>query len=136
MIQNSKQKWMNLLGKSETKSTYEKVNLTLTSVLLIVLMLLFLGIISGLVQCPYENQFGIPCFSCGVSRDIFRYLRLDFATPSNPHSLKIFIFFIGQVFLRLGLWISKIKESSATIKLDNIVSVLWIMWVFGYLLFG
>ena len=127
---------MNLLGKSETKSTYEKVNLTLTSVLLIVLMLLFLGIISGLVQCPYENQFGIPCFSCGVSRDIFRYLRLDFATPSNPHSLKIFIFFIGQVFLRLGLWISKIKESSATIKLDNIVSVLWIMWVFGYLLFG
>lgn len=136
MIQNSKQKWMNLLGKSETKSTYEKVNLTLTSVLLIVLMLLFLGIISGLVQCPYENQFGIPCFSCGVSRDIFRYLRLDFATPSNPHSLKIFIFFIGQVFLRLGLWISKIKESSAIIKLDIIVSVLWIMWVFGYLLFG
>ena len=136
MIQNSKQKWMNLLGKSETKSTYERVNLTLTSVLLIVLMLLFLGIISGLVQCPYENQFGIPCFSCGVSRDIFRYLRLDFATPSNPHSLKIFIFFIGQVFLRLGLWISKIKESSATIKLDIIVSVLWIMWVFGYLLFG
>ena len=64
---------MNLLGKSETKSTYERVNLTLTSVLLIVLMLLFLGIISGLVQCPYENQFGIPCFSCGVSRDIFRY---------------------------------------------------------------
>ena len=127
---------MNLLGKSETKSTYEKVNLTLTSVLLIVLMLLFLGIISGLVQCPYENQFGIPCFSCGVSRDIFRYLRLDFATPSNPHSLKIFIFFIGQVFLRLGLWMSKIKESSATIKLDIIVSVLWIMWVFGYLLFG
>jgi len=127
---------MNLLGKSETKSTYEKVNLTLTSVLLIVLMLLFLGIISGLVQCPYENQFGIPCFSCGVSRDIFRYLRLDFATPSNPHSLKIFIFFIGQVFLRLGLWISKIKESSATIKLDIIVSVLWIMCVFGYLLFG
>ncbi len=127
---------MNLLGKSETKSTYEKVNLTLTSVLLIVLMLLFLGIISGLVQCPYENQFGIPCFSCGVSRDIFRYLRLDFATPSNPHSLKIFIFFIGQVFLRLGLWISKIKESSAIIKLDIIVSVLWIMWVFGYLLFG
>jgi len=127
---------MNLLGKSETKSTYERVNLTLTSVLLIVLMLLFLGIISGLVQCPYENQFGIPCFSCGVSRDIFRYLRLDFATPSNPHSLKIFIFFIGQVFLRLGLWISKIKESSATIKLDIIVSVLWIMWVFGYLLFG
>jgi hypothetical protein len=99
-------------------------------------MLLFLGIISGLVRCPYENQFGIPCFSCGVSRDIFRYLRLDFATPSNPHSLKIFIFFIGQVFLRLGLWISKIKESSATIKLDIIVSVLWIMWVFGYLLFG
>ena len=136
MIQNSKQKWMNLLGKSETKSTYEKVNLTLTSVLLIVLMLLFLGIISGLVQCPYENQFGIPCFSCGVSRDIFKYLRLDFATPSNPHSLKIFIFFIGQVFLRLGLWISKIKESSAIIKLDIIVSVLWIMWVFGYLLFG
>ncbi len=136
MIQNSKQKWMNLLGKSETKSTYERVNLTLTSVLLIVLMLLFLGIISGLVQCPYENQFGIPCFSCGVSRDIFRYLRLDFATPSNPHSLKIFIFFIGQVFLRLGLWISKIKESSAIIKLDIIVSVLWIMWVFGYLLFG
>lgn len=136
MIQNSKQKWMNLLRKSETKSTYEKVNLTLTSVLLIVLMLLFLGIISGLVQCPYENQFGIPCFSCGVSRDIFRYLRLDFATPSNPHSLKIFIFFIGQVFLRLGLWISKIKESSAIIKLDIIVSVLWIMWVFGYLLFG
>jgi hypothetical protein len=136
MIQNSKQKWMNLLRKSETKSTYEKVNLTLTAVLLIVLILLFLGIISGLVQCPYENQFGIPCFSCGVSRDIFRYLRLDFATPSNPHSLKIFIFFIGQVFLRLGLWISKIKESSATIKLDIIVSVLWIMWVFGYLLFG
>ncbi len=136
MIQNSKQKWMNLLGKSETKSTYERVNLTLTSVLLIVLMLLFLGIISGLVQCPYENQFGIPCFSCGVSRDIFKYLRLDFATPSNPHSLKIFIFFIGQVFLRLGLWMSKIKESSAIIKLDIIVSVLWIMWVFGYLLFG
>jgi len=136
MIQNSKQKWMNLLRKSETKSTYEKVNLTLTAVLLIVLMLLFLGIISGLVRCPYENQFGIPCFSCGVSRDIFRYLRLDFATPSNPHSLKIFIFFIGQVFLRLGLWMSKIKESSAIIKLDICVSVLWIIWVFGYLLFG
>ena len=127
---------MNLLRKSKTKSTYEKVNFTLTAVLLIVLLLLFLGIISGLVRCPYENQFGIPCFSCGVSRDIFRYLRLDFATPSNPHSLKIFIFFIGQVFLRLGLWMSKIKESSATIKLDIIVSVLWIMWVFGYLIFG
>lgn len=127
---------MNLLRKSKTKSTYEKVNFTLTAVLLIVLLLLFLGIISGLVRCPYENQFGIPCFSCGVSRDIFRYLRLDFATPSNPHSLKIFIFFIGQVFLRLGLWMSKIKENSATIKLDIIVSVLWIMWVFGYLLFG
>jgi hypothetical protein len=136
MIQNSKQKWMNLLRKSKTKSTYQKVNFTLTAVLLIVLLLLFLGIISGLVRCPYENQFGIPCSYCGVSRDIFRYLRLDFATPSNPHSLKIFIFFIGQVFLRLGLCMSKIKESSATIKLDIIVSVLWIMWVFGYLLFG
>ncbi len=136
MIQNSKQKWMNLLRKSKTKSTYQKVNLTLTAVLLIVLVLLFLAIISGLVRCPYENQFGIPCFSCGVSRDIFRYLRLDFATPSNPHSLKIFIFFIGQVFLRLGLWMSKIKESSAIIKLDICISVLWIIWVFGYLLFG
>jgi len=127
---------MNLLRKSKTKSTYQKVNLTLTAVLLIVLVLLFLTIISGLVRCPYENQFGIPCFSCGVSRDIFRYLRLDFATPSNPHSLKIFIFFIGQVFLRLGLWMSKIKESSAIIKLDICISVLWIIWVFGYLLFG
>ena len=136
MIQNSKQKWMSLLRKSMTKSTYQKVNLTVAAVLLLVLLLLFLGIISGFVRCPYENQFGIPCASCGVSRDIFRYLRLDFAAPSNPHSLKIFIFFIGQVFLRLGLWISKIKGSSATIKLDIIVSILWIVWVFGSLLFG
>lgn len=135
MIQNSKQKWMSFLRKSKTKSTYQKVNLTVVAALLLILLLLFFGIISGLVRCPYENQFGIPCASCGVSRDIFRYLRLDFVMPFNPHSLKIFIFFTGQVFLRFGLCMSKIKGNSATIRLDIIVSTLWIVWVFGSLLF-
>ena len=118
------------------KSTYQKVNLMVAAILSVVLLLLFFGIITGIVRCPYESQFGISCSSCGVSRDIFRFLRLDFASPINPHSLKLFVFFISQIFLRFILGISLVKSFPSVMKLDIIITLVWITWVFGSLLFG
>lgn len=134
MILNSKQKWMNLLKELKTKSTYQKINLTIAAVLIVVLLLLFLGIVSGVVQCPYKSQYGISCASCGISRDIFSYLKLDFSSPLNPNSLKVFLFFLCQIFLRIGLWMS--KATLTVIRIDIIVSIIWIAWIFGALLFS
>ena len=116
-------------------NTYLKVNITIAAVLILVLLLLFWGISTSVVECPFQNNLGIPCTSCGVSRDIFRYLRLNFQNPINEHSLKIFTFFVSQVILRCGLWVLKIKDSKSIIRLDILISSIWIIYVFGSLLF-
>ena len=61
----------------------------IATVLCVVLLLLFLGITSGAMQCIHQSQFGVTCTSCGVSRDLMRYMCLDFSNPLKPDSLKI-----------------------------------------------
>lgn len=116
-------------------NTYQKVNITIAAVLSVVLLLLFLGIITGVVQCPFQSQLGIPCSSCGISRDIINYLRLDFNNSINPHSLNIFIFFVGQIIARSILFISKKQISRNLILTDIMISSIWAIWIFGRLLF-
>ena len=117
------------------KSTYQKVNITIATVLSVVLLLLFLGVITGLVQCPFQSQFGIACSACGMSRDFMNFLSLDFSSPINKHSFSIFIFFASQIILRPIIFLSKKKFSQSHVLSDLTLSSIWALWVFGRLLF-
>jgi len=116
-------------------STYKKVNIAIAVVLSMVCLLLFLGVTSGLLKCPFQNHLGVACSSCGVSRDIINYLSLDFSNPLNPHSLNIFIFFVVQVVVRTALFIYKKRIRRNLIITDIIISSIWAIWIFGRLLF-
>jgi len=110
--------------------------MTIAAVLTIVLLLLFWGITTSVVRCSFQNQLGVPCPTCGVSRDIFNYLQLDFKNPINKYSMRIFVFFVGQIILRTILWLSKIKGSPKQIRIDILLSTLWAVWTLGSMLFS
>jgi hypothetical protein len=85
---------------------YLVINIILAGV--IVLIMAYSGIFSPVknnypVVCIHEKITGEPCVSCGLSHSISLILRgkFDEAYRWNHYGMRIFLFFAGELFLRI-----------------------------------
>ncbi|MFW6218970.1 MAG: DUF2752 domain-containing protein [Bacteroidota bacterium] len=96
-------------------------------------MMIYSGIFSSTrenhpVECVHQQLSGKPCPSCGMSRAFSELVTGNITTARayNPYSIPVFLFFIIQMGLRLGLIIFLKKSELAIYQLvlaDTIVSV-------------
>jgi len=108
-------------------------------------IIILLFIYSGIFSVRKENHpipsnseliFGKKTPSTGLSRAFSEIVRFDFKSAKryNPHSIKIFIFFFVQFFLRIGLlWLScsmKKKNLNQLIVLDSSFSTGLLLYCF------
>jgi hypothetical protein len=89
------------------KEPYLVINLILAGV--IMLIMAYSGIFSPVkdnypVVCIHQKITGEPCVSCGISHSFSLILRgkIDEAYRWNTYGMRVFIFFAGQFFLRIG----------------------------------
>lgn len=85
---------------------YLVINIILAGV--IVLIMAYSGIFSPVknnypVVCIHEKITGEPCVSCGMSHSFSLILRgkFDEAYKWNHYGMQIFLFFAGELFLRI-----------------------------------
>jgi hypothetical protein len=85
---------------------YHIINIILAGV--IVMVLTYSGIFSPEknnypVVCIHEKLTGEPCFSCGLSHSFSLILRgrIKEAYEWNQYGLRVFLFFLSQLILRL-----------------------------------
>lgn len=88
------------------KDSYIIVNIIFTGVILLILA--YSGIFSPEknnypVICIHEKITGEPCFSCGLSHSFSLILRgrLNEAYLWNVYGMRVFLFFISQLLLRV-----------------------------------
>ena len=108
-------------------------------------IIILLFIYSGIFSARKENHpipsnsilvFGERTTSTGLSRAFSEIVRFDFenAKRYNPHSIKIFMFFFIQFFLRIGFfWLSsgmKKKNLNLLIVLDSSFSTGLLVYCF------
>ncbi len=87
--------------------TYLIINLILAGVILLVI--LYSGVFSPEnnnypVACIHEKLTGEPCASCGLSHSFSLIIRgkISEAYKWNENGMRVFIFFVAQLFLRLS----------------------------------
>jgi hypothetical protein len=85
---------------------YLKINIVLAGVILLIMA--YSGIFSPEkdnypVVCIHEKITGEPCVSCGLSHSFSLILRgrIDEAYQWNRYGMRVFLFFAGQLFLRI-----------------------------------
>jgi len=85
---------------------YHIINILFAGV--IVLVLLYSGFFSPEkdnypVVCVHEKLTGEPCFSCGLSHSFSLIVRgrIEEAYEWNQYGMRVFLFFIAQLFFRL-----------------------------------
>jgi len=63
------------------------------------------------VPCVHEKLTGEPCPSCGLSHAFSLIVRgrIDEALEWNSYSMRVFIFFAVQLFMRIGLALATLK---------------------------
>ncbi len=63
------------------------------------------------VPCVHEKLTGEPCPSCGLSHAFSLIVRgrIDEALEWNSYSIRVFIFFAVQLFMRIGLALATLK---------------------------
>ncbi|MFN8239678.1 MAG: DUF2752 domain-containing protein [Bacteroidales bacterium] len=88
------------------KDSYLKINLVLAGV--IVIIMAYSGFFSPEknnypVVCLHEKITGEPCASCGLSHSLSLLLRgrFDEAYTWNRYGFLVFLFFSGQLFIRI-----------------------------------
>lgn len=86
---------------------YIIINITLAGIILLVMI--YSGIFSPVknnypVVCIHEQLTGEQCVSCGLSHSFSLILRgrINEAATWNPYGLRVFIFFLSQLFLRIA----------------------------------
>jgi hypothetical protein len=89
-----------------SKEPYLKINLSLA--IIIVLVLGYFAVFSPSgnnypVSCIHERITGKPCPSCGLSHSLSLILRGNIlqAYDWNPYGVRVFIFFISQLMMRV-----------------------------------
>ena len=89
---------------------YNKINLIFAGI--IVMIFVYSGIFSAEksnhpVQCVHERLTGEPCPTCGLSHSFSEIIRLNFenAREWNQNGIPIFLFFLIQFLLRIGITI-------------------------------
>ncbi len=88
------------------KETYITVNTSLAVIILIIFV--YSAIFSPVrnnypVTCIHEKLTGEPCVSCGLSHSFSLIIkgRITEAYKWNPYGMRIFLFFLGQLFFRV-----------------------------------
>ena len=99
------EKWRLLYAGLENKP-YIIINLVLAGVVL--LIMIYSGIFSPEknnypITCVHEKLTGEPCASCGLSHSFSLILRgrIDEAYLWNRNGMRVFLFFISQLIIRL-----------------------------------
>lgn len=94
--------------------SYLIINLIFAGI--VVAILCYSGIFSPVannypVQCIHEKLTGIPCPSCGMSHSFSYIIRGNFAEALiwNSYGIRVFLFFILQLILRLSISFSLVK---------------------------
>jgi hypothetical protein len=89
-----------------TDEPYHIINIILAG--LIVLVIVYSGVFSPEkndypVVCIHEKITGEPCFSCGLSHSFSLIIRgrINEAYEWNQYGMRVFLFFIAQLFFRL-----------------------------------
>lgn len=92
--------------KAGLREPYLLINIVLAGV--IMLIMIYSGIFSPdkndyPVVCIHEKLTGEPCVSCGLSHSFSLILRgrIDEAFEWNIYGMRIFLFFFGQLLMRL-----------------------------------
>ncbi len=114
------------------KEPYIIVNIVLAGV--IVLIMIYSAIFSPdedeyPVVCIHEKITGEPCVSCGLSHSFSLILRgrLNEAYSWNVYGMRVFLFFLLQLFMRVFLsffYIKFVDTRKQLIMMDIIGSVL------------
>jgi hypothetical protein len=94
------------LSPKLSEEPYHIINIVLAGV--IVFVLVYSGIFSPEknsypVACIHERLTGEPCFSCGLSHSFSLIVRgrIAEAYEWNKYGMRVFLFFIAQLFFRL-----------------------------------
>jgi len=97
---------INKLPEAFRTKPYITVNLVLA--LVIVVIFLYAAVFSPQknnypVVCIHEKITGKPCVSCGLSHSFSLILRgkINEALSWNPYGLRIFLFFLAQLLMRI-----------------------------------
>lgn len=104
---------------------------------IIVLIILYSGIFSASgISHPIKSQYTHQVVSTGLSRAFSEIVRLNFdiARAFNPYSIKIFLFFFIQLFMRIGISImllSRHISEKVLVYSDILISVLLFLWAFS-----
>ena len=97
------------------KESYLKINLIFAGVVLLIMA--YSGIFSPdrgnyPVVCIHEKITGLQCASCGISHSFSLILRgrMTEAYEWNPYGLRVFLFFAGQLLMRVVFSVFYVNE--------------------------
>ncbi len=115
-------------------NSYQKINIAIAGI--IILMISYSGIfsVSGLIH-PLKTIYSFPVVSTGLSRSFSEIVRGNFyeANQYNRFGIRIFTFFIIQLFLRLlisFLLFIKMFSKNTLLFADILITVLLFLWAF------
>jgi hypothetical protein len=96
----------------------------------IILMIVYSGIFSPdqnnyPVVCIHEKITGEPCFSCGLSHSFSLIVRgrISEAYQWNSYGMRVFLFFVSQLVLRIGFSLYYLKYTNTQKQLIIIDSI-------------
>jgi hypothetical protein len=111
---------------------YLKINIVFAGVILLIIA--YSGIFSPdknnyPVICIHEKITGLPCFSCGLSHSFSLIVRgrIGEAHQWNIYGLRVFLFFVSQLFMRIWfsvLWVRNRSYAQQIINYDIAGSVI------------
>jgi len=117
---------------------YLIINIILTGV--VILVFAYSGFFSPIkdnypVVCIHEKLTGEPCVSCGLSHSFSLILRgrISEAYEWNAYGLRVFIFFAGQLLMRIVFSLFYIKNPGSgkyLIVYDSVVSAMFFLVTF------
>ena len=133
-----KNSWLEILKVRFGNEPYFIINIFFAGVILLIIA--YSGFFSPdrnnyPVACLHEKITGEPCFSCGLSHSFSLIVRgrIDEAYKWNIYGMRVFIFFISQLFLRIAFSIYYLNNSAARkqlIIIDSIGSMLLFLIAF------
>jgi hypothetical protein len=80
------------------------------------------------IPCVYTSITAEPCASCGLSRGLSHVVRaqLPEARQVNPHSIPVFLFFLGQLLIRISTSLILLKTNISCLLLlisDTLITI-------------
>ncbi len=114
-------------------SEYRLLNRVVVFVTAAVLFILVFYVNEDTIKCIQLDRTGIPCTSCGMTRDFKSFLQFDFENPINDYSWRVFLFLWIQFFYRTIMSILDCPKPQLNniIKFDIIISVVLAMTTFS-----